>query len=490
MIEKLRQKILGFINSPKDVPLLAGFSVGIYMLFFYYAQNYALANSWQQLLYMIGYYLVMPAVTLWVAYRLAGIVKLNRYQKNILFTGVIVFLAFYVIQITNFEVSKKRIFAGVIVLSVVLSFWFKKYYKLFALLLLFLSVFNAYKLLSIVIMAETAPTAWKKLPDAIEQATFKQKPNIYYIQPDGYTNPENLKSNTYNFNNTVFEGYLKQSGFTVYDSFRSNYYSTVLSNSSMFAMQHHYVQPDMAPYNARRVIISSNPVLTTLKNNGYRTHFITERPYLVINRPRLGYDYCNFEYSQLPYFEDGWAMERDVLADLKVKMAENGKAGNFYFLEKMTPGHIANNPPSLGVDGERASYLQRIAIANTWLKSTVNFISQKDPDALIIIGADHGGYAGFEYMAKTEEVLKDTTLNKSMYGALLAIKWNNAEYAQYDSGLKTSVNLFRTVFSFLSENKGYLKNYQQDNSYMRTQRPAGLYKYINDNGQPVIEKVK
>ncbi|TRW22982.1 hypothetical protein FMM05_14890 [Flavobacterium zepuense] len=490
MIERLRQRIMHFINSPKDVPLLAGFSIGVYMVLFYYAQNYSLANSWPQLLFLIGYYALIPALTLFVAYKLAALVKLKPLQRNILMGGMVMFLGFYIVQIISVPLSKKIVLAGVVLLSIGAAFSVKKYYKLLVLLLLFLSVFNLYTLAGIVVMTQTAPTAWHKLPDEIEKAAFKQRPNIYYIQPDGYTNPDNLKSEQYTFNNTAFETYLKKTDFKVYNSFRSNYYSTLLSNSSLFAMQHHYSQPDMDPYNARSVIISKNPVLTTLKSNGYKTHFITERPYLIINRPAMGYDYCNFDYSKLPYFMDGWDAERNVLEDLKAKVAQNGKSGNFYFVEKMTPGHISNNPSSRSIKGERDSYIRRIGEANEWLTATINFITLQDPNAIVIIGADHGGFAGFKYLGQTENVLKDTRLIKSMYGAMLAIKWNNPAYKEYDADLKSSVNLFRTVFSFLSQDKAYLNNYQKDESYMRTLRPAGVYKYINDKGEPVIEAVK
>ena len=490
MIEKLRQKILGFINAPKDVPLLAGFSVGVYMALFYYAQNYSLANSWQQLLYLVGYYAVLPAVVLFAAYKIVGFTPFKAYQKNILFVGMIAFLSYYIIEIVHVPLSKKVALAGVIGLSAIVSFWFKQYYKLFVILLLFLSLFNLYTVTGIIVSTQTASAEWQKLPDTIDKAVFKQKPNIYYIQPDGYTNAENLKGDNYKFDNTDFDGYLKQSGFKVYDGFRSNYHTTLLSNSSMFAMQHHYAQEDMDPYNARNVIIGNNPVLRALKGNGYRTSFITERPYLIINRPKMGYDFCNFDYNELPYFQDGWSSQRDVTADLRLQINKNKKTGNFYFIEKMTPGHINNNAPSLGIDGERAAYLERIKEANIWLKEILSLITKADPNAIIIIGADHGGFAGFEYMGKTENLITDTKLNKSMYGALLAIKWNNPAYNDYDADLKTSVNLFRTVFAFLSEDKDYLKDYQQNNSYMRTLRPSGVYKYINDAGLPVIEPVQ
>jgi hypothetical protein len=53
----------------------------------------------------------------------------------------------------------------------------------------------------------------------------------------------------------------------------------------------------------------------------------------------------------------------------------------------------------------------------------------------------------------------------SIFGAKLAIKWNDSKHEEYDANLKTSVNLFRVVFSYLSENKILLKKFQPNISY-------------------------
>ena len=38
--------------------------------------------------------------------------------------------------------------------------------------------------------------------DPVAQAEFKKKPNIYYIQPDGYAGEVNLKGNLYRYDNS------------------------------------------------------------------------------------------------------------------------------------------------------------------------------------------------------------------------------------------------------------------------------------------------
>lgn len=481
----VRERLLAFISSDKDVPLLAGFSMGLYLLLFYYAANYSLANSVVQFLALSLYYIIAPVAMLYILYRLVSITRFSKYKSHILFVAVCLLFSYYVLEIIYISFSKKKIFVVVTLVSILLSVKFSRYYKLFIILFFFSSVFNVFKIGTIIWQISTASATWQKLPDSIEHIEFKSHPNIYYIQPDGYTNPENLKGATYNFDNTAFEGFLRDSGFKVYNDFRSNYYSTLLSNASIFAMKHHYVQQDIDPYTARNAIITDNAVLRILKNNKYKTHFITQRPYLVINRPAMGYDFCNFEYSSLPYFMDGWDTTRDVYKDMETQVLKNSKEGNFYFIEKIAPGHITGNEPfSKGVEGERKAYLEAVKEANDWLRQTVNFINKNDPSALVIIGADHGGFVGLEYLGQTEMLITEGQIKKSMFGALMAIKWNNAEYGVYDGGLKTSVNMFRTVFSFLAKDTSYLKDMESDDSFMRTLHPQSVYKYIDGNGDP------
>lgn len=75
-----------------------------------------------------------------------------------------------------------------------------------------------------------------------------------------------------------------------------------------------------------------------------------------------------------------------------------------------------------------------------------------------------------------------------MFGAHLSIKWNSPRFTEYDANLKSSVNLFRTVFSYLAHDKKYL-NFSQDNSsYVRLKQPRELYKYIDDKGNIKFEK--
>jgi hypothetical protein len=70
----------------------------------------------------------------------------------------------------------------------------------------------------------------------------------------------------------------------------------------------------------------------------------------------------------------------------------------------------------------------------------------------------------------------------SIFGAKLAIKWNGVHHSEYDSQLKSSVNLFRILFSYLSEDKLLLNNLQPDASYNSYDASdfSKVYKAIED----------
>ena len=118
----------------------------------------------------------------------------------------------------------------------------------------------------------------------------------------------------------------------------------------------------------------------------------------------------------------------------------------------------------------------------------MSHIIKADPEAMIIIGADHGGFAGFDYMSRAFETrTANPLLVRSIFGAQLAIKWNKPP-EDYDRSLNSSVNLFRVVFASLANNKKYLEGIQDNSSYITLESPKGLYRYIDNSGNTIFEK--
>ena len=263
----------------------------------------------------------------------------------------------------------------------------------------------------------------------------------------------------------------------------------------MFAMKHHYYNRT-ADVNselllARDVIISENPVLSILKNNDYSTSLILENSYLLTSRPKMGYDFSNIAYNDLAVVSSGFEFRKEVLKDLKSEIKNNKEGNHFYFIEKIIPGHIATLKSSTeGKELEREKYLKRLDEANTWLMQTVNLINTNDTNALIIIVSDHGGFVGYDYSGQSHEKPKNRDNAFSMFSSLLAIKWPGNP-KEYDENLKSGVNLFRTVFSVLSEDKSLLKSFQKDASYLTVNEGAelGIYKVIDENNSAVFKEI-
>ena len=44
-------------------------------------------------------------------------------------------------------------------------------------------------------------SSWTLQPDAIQEASFVTKPNVYFIQPDGYVNFSEINKGYYNIDN-------------------------------------------------------------------------------------------------------------------------------------------------------------------------------------------------------------------------------------------------------------------------------------------------
>jgi hypothetical protein len=333
-----------------------------------------------------------------------------------------------------------------------------------------------------------------KQPDNIEHVIFKKKPNVYLIQPDGYANISELKGKNYNIENTEFESFLEDESFKYYYNFRSNYASTLSSNSATFTMKHHHYNKGTSfseAVNARNVLISKNAVLDIFKNNNYRTHFITELPYLLLNRPKMGYDVCNISYDNVAYIGTGLGERQDILEPLKENVKRDVDKPKFFFIEIFNPGHIhGRKSQSEGIEGERKLWGESLSRSNEMLIKIISIIKEDDPNALIVIMSDHGGFVGMEYTNQIYTKTEDRDIIYSIFSSILAIHWPNGEAPEYDSSFKTTVNVFRILFSYLSEDESYLSHLQEDGSYVviKKEAPKGIYKYIDDEGGITFEK--
>lgn len=497
MFNRLRKYILNFIsnnNNDSDnwFPYVAALGAGLYPLIHLYNYNFTLMNSWSQFIFFLMFFLVVPLAVFKLLHNLFyRIESLFNYKKYLIpFLNYSFFACFLVI--TTYAFHKKWLILSVLVGLVFTLIMYRHIRKIIVFQIL-LALLGFTRLMPDFHRYYSYSKEWMKPEDNIELVKFKKHPNIYFIQPDGYVNFTQLKTGYYNFNNSEFKDFLVVNDFKIYDDFRSNYYSTLSSNSSMFAMKHHYYNntqfSNREVYAAREVIAGDNPAVSILKSNNYKTFLLLEYSYLLLNRPKLYYDYCNIDFNEVSFFGDGFKHQRDIKEDLKQVIKENTETNNFYFIEKLTPGHI-HNPGFLEEGDNREIYLKGIKETNRWLKEVVNFILNNDDDSIIIIAADHGGFVGFDNTIESFERVTDEKLVNSIFSSILAVKWSDS-VPKFNKKPKTPINLFRFLYSYLSEDIGYLEYLQEDKSFIQINKGAtpGVYEYINENGDVVFNRI-
>ncbi|MCZ6595139.1 MAG: hypothetical protein O6943_09525 [Bacteroidetes bacterium] len=473
--------------------ILAAVAAGLYPIIHYYNGNLEMADSWIQLLFLLGVGITLPTLLMLLSrpiFRIKPLQKLAKYRVAAINLSFFFGLLSMLIFLTN-----RKIIVLVFLGAVLLSFILYKYLKKIVIIQYILAFLSILTFVPKAGFALKHTNDWALPADDIVSTSFKKYPNIYVIQPDGYTSFSTLKKAPYNYLDTTFEEWLAGKSFVNYDDFRSNYYSTLTSNSSLFAMRHHYYgntyKGNLKTFNSQEIIAGNNMTIATLKNNNYKTHFLTDNSYILINRKMSHYDYCNIPNSKLSFYKPGRVRGVDIITDFEEVMQETSSSHNFFFIEKTIPGHIAHGKSaSMGVDKEQERYLTRVEIAQDWMVDLIDIITKNDDNPMIIILSDHGGYVGLNYVKEVlQKELSPVEIN-SVFSSLLSIKWPSNEVPE-DLEFKSSVNLFRTIFSYLSEDSSLLVNGEKDKSYLPYNDGSGIsfYEYIDANGNVVFNNL-
>jgi len=488
MMNRLKKQIDTFINSEKDTPYLAALISGLTPMLFYYANNYWAVNSWSHLLFFSFVFIGISFLIYTLLYLVFR--KKQKLKKNVKYLLLIVLLvAVYIFLSHTFFVSPlKRIalITGLIVLG--FMFWKtpRKNYKKVIIFLFFFSSLSFFRVI-VNLYEDIKPDYWLIQDDDIMEVKFKSSPNVYLIQPDGYVSQSTLEKSPYNFKSDLFQ-WLRNNEFKIYEGFRSNYPASLTSNASLFAMKQHkfanMVFPEIEMANARDIISVTNPVASVFKNNNYSTYFIAQDEYFQQNRKQKAFDYFNIALDDFPYYSKGDDEVRDVFLDLQLAMKHQDENPKFFFIEKLLPHHVGFPEIDDVIEKERIRHIKRIEEVNSWLKTTINYITNKDENSIIIVLADHGGWVGLKSF---NDLFSNTNpeLVNSTFSNIAAIKWNGNLEENYDKDLKSNVNLFRVLFSVLSKDSKYLEHLEDDSSYNLKLNSIGLKsveKLINDKG--------
>ncbi|EDP95487.1 hypothetical protein U8527_17500 [Kordia algicida OT-1] len=493
-IKKTLRKIK---NNQWTFPVVAAIATGLYAIIHSYGTNFTHLGSWSQFRMMLLLYIGVPLVVfLLVKIIVAKVSFLKKFEKYSIPILNAAFFTFFLIGKT-YGFNARRIIVLGCFIAIFLAIILWKHYKKIVIFQYLLALVAFIKIPPMLYEYTTRSEVWLQQPDAIETATFKKTPNIYVIQPDGYVNFSELKKGAYTYDNSEFENHLKAKNFKFYDNFRSNYMSTLLSNAALFTMKHHHIighENKGALVGLSEKIVGNNAVLSTLKNNQYKTFLLLEYPYLLMSRPTIGYDECNIDYSDVPWFGNGaFKKQYEIIPPLKKTIKSNTETNNFYFIEKITPSHITRTKSDpKDVEADRETYLKKLVETNDWLKKITDIIIENDPNSLIVICADHGGFVGLDFYGEITEKQTDRDKIYSVFSSVLAIKWPNGNAPNYDTELTSSVNLFRILFTYLSENESYLNHLEKDQSFSLVVKdaPYGVYQYIDDAGNVVFNKLE
>lgn len=473
--------------------VITGLGAGLYPLFFYYSNNYALINSWNHLGFFIVFFLVSPVVFFLICHFVFRIKGLRSVREKVFtFFNITAFLNF--IALCLYADIKWGLVFGAVALGVLAALFLSKFLKKIVLLQLVLAVVNLFWLVPTIFEQLNYNDSWTQQPDDIESVVFKKTPNVYYIQPDGYLNFSEQYKGYYNLEPNPLQSYLEENEFTHYPNIRSNYTSTVISNAATFMMKHHYYNYGFnftEITNGRQIVMGENPVIDIFKKNGYKTHFVSETPYLMANKPKIGYDRSNFNKRNINYITKGFDRKQNVLDSLQRYLKEDPNKKKFFFIQIFKPGHVPSMPDeSKGAVANKKRWLQNLEISNKQQKEIIDTILVYDPNALIMIMADHGGYLGWDHMMEIRSKSQERDKLYSAFSTNLAIHWPGHEPPNFDHNFKSGVNVFRILFSYLGENTQYLENLQDDGSFtiIKNGAPKGVYKVIDGKGDVTFER--
>ncbi len=318
-----------------------------------------------------------------------------------------------------------------------------------------------------------------------EKVVLKQRPNIYFILAESYPSRKHLET-CFHVKNGAFYRRLENWGFHVNHAFLSNYNYTLASLSSILTMTHHRLKiavGDNEAVSAREIIsgLRYNPVLDILKRNGYYIQYLHQTDYQLRKGAEVDFYAPRYSlYQALKYFWHPVSEHRtpeipdETFLDLirqRIRHAAALSQPAFTYIYTLWPGHSPTlqelKNPSDASDTMEAffrGYPKRLEHANAFLSRILETIRQIDGDAVIVLCGDHGPWA-LRRFHDVKGALDPEQFCQDIFGVLAAVRWPFKENAEAVAGIKTSVNLFRTLFALLSRDRALLEDKEADEGY-------------------------
>jgi Sulfatase len=354
---------------------------------------------------------------------------------------------------------------------------------------------------------------------------FKQKPNVYMVVLESYASLD-IREKIYGINNVPLIRELNEKYYEVYESY-ANYWDTLSSIASVFLMDHHYYKPskgigDGSGY--RKIIggVVDNSVINVFLSNGYRIDYSKFnsslyypsstvnaeeihhllRPMEVFSGLSLILDKILRCYPWITEFSEFfqslcWLPEKIIgNCQNQQKTAKNSNTGNdgrplfslIYAGASHTPNFLYEYPYEISsLPGAHRMSLWKLNRVNSYWISTyknsidksdailiglIRDLSEKDPDAIVILLGDHGAAFNRDCWIGENSDINENILQNGMQPAevtrdllavFMAIKWPTGAKKPHE--YFSHVNIFRQVFAVLVKDESILKTQVSNDSF-------------------------
>ncbi|HXF54278.1 MAG TPA: hypothetical protein VNK52_09165 [Hyphomicrobiaceae bacterium] len=330
-------------------------------------------------------------------------------------------------------------------------------------------------------LAERAP---------FELARFVSKPNIYLFIYDAYGSRD-VYGKLFKFDNSAHYRALEERRFKIAHTF-ANYYATWPTTLGVFIGAHHYYRMSEGVDDTKlgRSIMAGlarNPVLDTLRDNGYRVQYIHGIDYFVSEQGALDYLfpqeplYAALRIYGSPLF-NSIAGDRQVFAGRRSVEEQtaalfsrlpdrpNGKSPPWFtFAHVALPSHGPTSKTWLDLAYFEREFVELTIKANAHSLEVIDRIRAKDPDAIIVIIGDHGAWRyrkvwtldrdpnrAFERAGLSQEIIA-----LDLFGTMIAV-YSNGRCDDYIYPSLTPVNLMRAIFACLAGDRRLLESRPED----------------------------
>lgn len=319
-------------------------------------------------------------------------------------------------------------------------------------------------------------------------------PDIYYIVPDEYASTKTLRD-SYGFDNSELEGFLKNRGFVLLDS-HTNYHLTHASIPSTLNMKYvHTDKMDGEPWIVNKKLMHYNAVMQELKRHGYTIISLDSNVDLTSHLESVDLEVCQANVFQSTFVEwifrttmlepltyNQMLTQRDVILchlEMIPNVSDLTDRPAFVFAHMQTPHEpyiFARDGgiPDVKTHGNKKLYAEQVQYLNSQIPAIVDKILSRNEQSIIIIQSDHGPrsqIAGSE----TFSDLDDSGI-RDAFGIISAYKFPDGKKNIAYDGM-TPVNTFRIIFNEYFGGKYAL---EEDRNFLQWRDPNEKHASFRD----------